>query len=480
MHVALLIQDPLEAQGLKWLLTSQWNDVTVEIVEPIDILKDAYLCIIDMHYVMSGEVEPPEHIHWIGISSDRTFQTVYKALSCKAEDVLFRPFQPERLLKQVQQMRFRWRNESEQLRGQASSNEEMVSYEDLLVGNAVPDRPVTVSLIAPSQIDEISNLVREMKNFDFPDRYRVFPFSDFLFTIHYSQEEEPLREAYSIFFSNYKRQSDALLTIYLHTDNGQSNYRDLYQKLRKVQEGIFYDGYDILSIVKEELKWREMDPFLSPSEQERWVEMLEKRQVVQIREWMEKDFLALSPPFPDPEMIRVRLTSILAQIRRYMIAHAYQTPSLEAAYHSLFETIIRERVMYQIIQLFLSFVNKLLEQSEQQAANENRIVDKVRELMKENFRNASWGMEACAEELDIHKNTLSRKYSTEAGESFSKSLLKIKLNEAERLLKKTDLSIEEVSRAAGFTYATYFSKCFKEKNGMTPYRYRKLQGSRKK
>ena len=117
MKIRLLIKDPLEAQGLKWLLTSQWNDVEVEIAESADTSDDAYLYIIDMTYIMSVEFELPPLAVWLGISSERTFQTVYKALSLKAEDILFRPFQPDRLVKQVQQIRFRWRNERTQLKG---------------------------------------------------------------------------------------------------------------------------------------------------------------------------------------------------------------------------------------------------------------------------------------------------------------------------------------------------------------------------
>ena len=174
-----------------------------------------------------------------------------------------------------------------------------------------------------------------------------------------------LQEAYSIFFAQWKRQSDALLTIYLHADDSKNHtYRALYKKMRKFHERIFYDGYDILTIEQDDLHWRDMDPFLSPLEQRKWVEMLEKRQVADIRDWMEQDFLTLESPFPDPEMVRVRLTSILAQIRRYMTAKSLKSQTVEHAYHALFETVIREPVMYHIIQSFLSFIAELLQSSE--------------------------------------------------------------------------------------------------------------------
>ena len=308
MKIRLLIKDPFEAQGLKWLLTSQWNDVEVEIAESADTSDDAYLYIIDMAYIMSVQFELPPLAVWLGISSERTFLTVYKALSLKAEDVLFRPFQPDRLVKQVQQIRFRWRNERAQLKDPVQQRGTNITYEDLLIGETKAEQPVLLSLIAPSRLEELDHLVRELEMHDFPTTYDIFPFSDFVLVVHRLKDVDVLQEAYSIFFAQWKRQSDALLTIYLHADESENHtYRALYKKMRKYHERIFYDGYDILTIEQEDLHWRDLDPFLSPLEQRKWVEMLEKQQVAEIRDWMERDFLTLESPFPDPEMVRIRL-----------------------------------------------------------------------------------------------------------------------------------------------------------------------------
>ncbi|WP_432363454.1 helix-turn-helix transcriptional regulator [Sporosarcina sp. UB5] len=471
MKIRLLIKDPLEAHGLKWLLTSQWNDVEVEFAECADASTDAYLYIIDMTYIMTAEFELPPHANWLGISSERTFQTVYKALSLKAEDILFRPFQPERLVKQVQQIRFRWRNERTQLKNPVQQREAIVTYEDFLIGETKAEHPVLFSLIAPSQLDELDHLVRELELHRFPTAYTIFPFSNFVLAVHELKDVHVLQEAYAIFFAQWKRQSDALLTIYLHTDENRS-YRELYKKMRKLHERIFYDGYDILTIEQEDLQWRDMDPFLTPLEQRQWVEMLEKRQVTAIREWMEQDFLTLEAPFPDPEMVRVRLTSILAQIRRYMTAKSLKSQAVEHAYHALFETIIREPVMYHIVQSFIVFIAELVQSSVIQSHREGSLVEKVQERIAANYWDASWSLTACAEELRIHKSTLSRRYAAEAGESFSVALLNMRIGEAKRLLTETDMPVAEVSKSAGFTHSTYFSRRFKEETGMTPYQYR--------
>ena len=44
---------------------------------------------------------------------------------------------------------------------------------------------------------------------------------------------------------------------------------------------------------------------------------------------------------------------------------------------------------------------------------------------------------------------------------------------AQRLLKETNRSIDEISQAVGYSYNTYFFNIFKEVTGVSPYQYRK-------
>lgn len=474
MNILLLIKDPLEAQGLKWLLTSQWNDITVEVrdhPEALRTFQDAYLYIIDMDFIMKEEVELPSHAVWLGISSERTFQTVYKALSLKAEDVLFRPFPPERLLKQVQQIRFLWRNEKSALAEPSSKEKNPISYEDLSIRETIPERPVVMSLLAISNLEALDILVEKLKSYDFPGMFQVFPFSDHVLVIHQLEDMQPLNEAYRVFFSQWKLQYEPLLTIYLYAADERLSYREFYKKMRLFHERIFYDGYDILTQVEEDFQWKELDPFLSPIDQQKWIEMLEKQQLVKIREWLEYDFLTLEPPFPNPEMVRVRLTSILAQIRRYMTANSLQSFKLEQAYHALFYKTVREPVVYDIVQSFIAFSGELIRTSKDLSTSQD-FAGKVKERMLMNYWDSAWNLADCADEMKLHKSTLSRKYAKEAGEPFSETLLGIRIEQAKRLLKETDLSIAEVAETSGFSHPAYFSKRFKETTESTPYEYR--------
>ncbi|CAM3251262.1 hypothetical protein FITA111629_12830 [Filibacter tadaridae] len=278
MNILILTRDLLEAQGLKWMLTSQWNDVKVEtIIEDFSLLEnyqDIDLYIIDLDLSAKKDFNLPAQSAWLGLSSERTFQTVYYALQHKAEDVLFRPFQPERLMKHVQQSHFKWRNELVNREVAVQTDESIVQYGDLLVGNKEPVRPVLISIIIPSQKDSLTYLVNVLKNYAFPTRFDVFAFPDFVVVIHHLDDIEASQEAYRVFFSQWKSQSDTLLAIYIYESVDGTSYPVLYKKMRRFRELIFYDGYDIVTTVKSDLVWGEMDPFLSPLEQREWIEML--------------------------------------------------------------------------------------------------------------------------------------------------------------------------------------------------------------
>lgn len=479
MHVYVLTKDLLEAQGIKWMISSQLRDVYVTSSDSIGALREHILTnkidffIVDMDlWPAHEETNFPTGVAWLGLSSDRTFQTAYRALKNKAQDVLFRPFQPEHLIKHVQQARFHWRNREPQFEKAENKSTPKLTYTDLLLTERIPANHVLMSTISTSDEKSITQIVTSLEEFPFPTNFNVFPFSSFILCVHDVQSLEEMKNAYRSFFSQWNSQSDAPLAIYLHLAKEEASYKVHYQKMRRFHERIFFDGYDILTMEQNEIVWTEMDPFLTPIEQRFWIEMLEKRELKAIREWIEQDFLTLEEPYPDPEMVRVRLTSVLAQIRRYMIARMLINGTVEKAYHSIFQEIVRGPVMYKIIQKMMDFITHLLNEKTVATASTQTFSEKVRTIMESNYWNPNWNLAACAEMLRMNKSTISRKFSQSTGRTFRDSLNEIRIQEAKRLLKETNVSLEEVARLTGYTHQTYFNAKFKAATGQTPSKYR--------
>ena len=77
------------------------------------------------------------------------------------------------------------------------------------------------------------------------------------------------------------------------------------------------------------------------------------------------------------------------------------------------------------------------------------------------------------ENINVSKSVLYKKFDSVFGTTVSEYINIKRIEKAEELLKTTDLSMEEISQAAGFSSAPYFGKVFKRLKGTTPLKYKK-------
>ena len=80
--------------------------------------------------------------------------------------------------------------------------------------------------------------------------------------------------------------------------------------------------------------------------------------------------------------------------------------------------------------------------------------------------------EDIAKELYLSRPYLSRKFIEETGESLTDFILKVKTEEAKRLLRYSDKSLTAISYYLGFSSQSHFSRVFKKYTGHTPGEYR--------
>lgn len=78
-----------------------------------------------------------------------------------------------------------------------------------------------------------------------------------------------------------------------------------------------------------------------------------------------------------------------------------------------------------------------------------------------------------AEMVSLSPGYFSNLFRVEIGMSFSDYLIQIRIDNAKRLLRRFDLSVEEVSKECGFNSLAHFSRTFKDRCGMPPLKYRK-------
>lgn len=100
------------------------------------------------------------------------------------------------------------------------------------------------------------------------------------------------------------------------------------------------------------------------------------------------------------------------------------------------------------------------------------IVKSVSEYIKTNFAQEI-SLEDVARQFNVNAPHLSKIFLKYAGESPSKYIMTLRMNEAKHLLSlKKELSVKEIGEIVGYPDPFYFSRIFKQYTGMTPTEYK--------
>ena len=78
------------------------------------------------------------------------------------------------------------------------------------------------------------------------------------------------------------------------------------------------------------------------------------------------------------------------------------------------------------------------------------------------------GLNKISDEFQISESYFSHMFKEKTGVNFSTYLETIRLNEASRLIRETDISLNELYLSVGYNNANSFRRAFKKIYGITP------------
>ncbi|CQR47175.1 putative response regulatory protein [Paraliobacillus sp. PM-2] len=102
----------------------------------------------------------------------------------------------------------------------------------------------------------------------------------------------------------------------------------------------------------------------------------------------------------------------------------------------------------------------------------NRYVTVAKNYVKNHYQ-YKITLQTMAEELYLHQAYFSTIFKNETGENFIDYVNRVRVEEATKLIKNTDLKMKEVSNRVGFQSNSYFNKVFKKITGKSPLCLRK-------
>lgn len=101
-------------------------------------------------------------------------------------------------------------------------------------------------------------------------------------------------------------------------------------------------------------------------------------------------------------------------------------------------------------------------------SEENNIIQSIEKYIQDNYMDASMGLNKIADEFQISETYFSHLFKEKTGVNFSTYLEKKRMSEAERLIKETDISLNELYISVGYNNANTFRRAFKKIYGITP------------
>ncbi|MDH6342103.1 signal transduction histidine kinase/ligand-binding sensor domain-containing protein/DNA-binding response OmpR family regulator [Parabacteroides sp. PFB2-12] len=110
--------------------------------------------------------------------------------------------------------------------------------------------------------------------------------------------------------------------------------------------------------------------------------------------------------------------------------------------------------------------------NEEISPNDRKFIDRLVELMEKNMDNGELVVEDLVQELAVSRSVFFKKLKALTGLAPIEFIREMRVKRAAELIETGEYSISQVSYMVGINDPRYFSKCFKQKYGMTPTEYK--------
>ncbi|MGV3463986.1 MAG: helix-turn-helix domain-containing protein [Heyndrickxia sp.] len=484
VKIVIADHDEFEAKGIQWLIESSISNVDIKVgtnlIDTISLLEQVRpdIFIYDMNLDSGESVERLLKIMepaLICITMEATYETAKRAIDMGANTLLIKPFSPHELLKQINNF------VRKHLHKQKSSScvlnhtlKQEVIYEELFMEEGKGANPYLFIAFQPERTSFLPKLNQFLKDFLFPVTPIIFPLSDMSICLFKRIQDTDWEEIGKRFLHDWEQQEREPICIIINDeDNPDLTVHEKYIRTRKMTEVTFFVGYRQVLYFKKPLEWDFIDPLLTPEEQRQWISFLNEGNKEGISEFLTSEFLKFTSPYPDPGLLRIRLTSILAQIRRYMKSVHVDANKFEQEYLNIFDTILYDPLIYRIVQKLLIFTSKLVDSVfDRMKSQQMELIDKCIHFMEIHYWKASLDLGDVAAFVGRNPTYISHLFVEKTSKTFRESLALLRINEAKRLLDETELAIKEIASLTGFQNQHYFSRVFKKMVGKAPKEYR--------
>lgn len=166
----------------------------------------------------------------------------------------------------------------------------------------------------------------------------------------------------------------------------------------------------------------------------------------------------------------------------FTIYHIYfQVPEqLNQTIPEWVETMLVSEYMLDMLKNEVMFYGKQCLEKLDSVPSDIALYNKINEYIKENYMKVDLSVSEIAEKFGMTVSYLGSVYKKINNESISQYISNVRIEQAKRLLRETDLKIGEIAEKVGYGDVYYFSKKFKKSCGCSPKSYIDIECATKK
>lgn len=482
VHILIANRERYETTGMEWLLKS--NDASLSIEHAFtmsDLLHKLESIPVDILILEIELLTPSDHekiMKWlkvlkpkiVGLTLEATFEIAMKAIGLGVKQLLLKPVSPEQLQRNVQSL-VREIKSNQILNPTVKKYENRIDITQLFNDDMTPTKNFVFLGFKTEDRRYINKLNSYLKEYSFKMDCELFSLSDAVIGISKSHTDSWYEECQRLLRDWQLYESEPIsIVVFLPTEKNLSIH-ERYIETKKMLEVTFFIGFNQVTEYEEGIVWTFIDPFLTSNEQKLWIDFLNQSNLSGIREWLYREFLDIELPYPDPGLIRIRLTSILAQIRRYMKENTIFL-ELEDDYLNLFNQVLYSTIIYRNVQELILFTSKIFNLKEQVTETKKDLIENCMDYIRTHYWNSQLTLEGVASLLNRNPTYLSSLFVQKTGKTFRETLKEARINKARKLLSETELSIKEISNLCGFSHQQYFTRVFRQSTNQTPNQFR--------
>ncbi|MGM7683822.1 helix-turn-helix domain-containing protein [Cytobacillus sp. Hm23] len=485
MKLLIADRDQDERIGIRWLVSA--NSFSFEQILLASSFDELIIYLEnDVPEVTILELDMIPREHWnillsrikqytqivIAVSAEATYERAKQAIELQAVDLLVKPNSPESLKKTLYRSVNVLRAEHSSKQRQANMYN-TTTYRSLFIQDHQNETADSIMVLQTEDQNKLAELRLFLETYYVMEDVLLLPISDLIVLVFQNKNTKQLEAVGNRLLQDWDEEKNEPMAIVIHSQGMIKSLHEAYMQAKGALQVTYFKGYRQLIHVKQNVEWNTIDPFLTPQEQREWIDMLNNKDKDMVKSWMYRHFLSISEPFPEPGLVRTRLTSILAQIRRYMKSFYLDQGVYEELYHKVFEEILYSPVLYRSVQQMILFTGHLFDGAQNQLeSSRHDVVELGVAYIERNYHHQTLSLEDVAKYTGRSPSYFSHLLNKKMNISFIQLVTNLRIHAAKRLLWETDLSIKEVANKAGFRNANYFSRIFKQVMGVTPREYR--------